>query len=51
MHRRLTNFVSRHDIADLLRHRDPEEVVGELVALVLAAGGPDNLTRVLLDVT
>lgn len=47
----LTNFVPRHGIADVLRHRDPKQVVGELVALALAAGGPDNLTCVLLDIT
>lgn len=46
----LTNFVPRHEIADILRKAEPEQVVSELVAAALEAGAPDNVTCALVDV-
>lgn len=46
----LTNFVARHDIAEILRQSDPEQVIAELVAAALDAGAPDNVTRIVVDI-
>jgi protein phosphatase len=46
----LTNFVPRDQIADALRRRDSEESVRVLITLALAAGAPDNVTVVRVDV-
>lgn len=46
----LTNFVPRSQIADALRREDSEESIKMLVALALAAGAPDNVTVLTVDV-
>lgn len=46
----LTNFVPREQIADGLRRHDGEDAIRVLIALALAAGGPDNVTVMTLDV-
>lgn len=47
----LTSFVPRHELADVLRHHDPEQVVELLITLALDAGAPDNVTGMLLDLS
>jgi serine/threonine protein phosphatase PrpC len=46
----LTNFVPRDQLADALRRHSGEDAVRVLIALALAAGGPDNVTVMTLDV-
>jgi len=46
----LTNFVTGEQIADGLRGHDGVEAVKVLIALALAAGGPDKVTVVLLEI-
>ena len=46
----LTNFVQRTQIADGLRRHDGEDAIRVLVALALAAGGPDNVTSAVVDI-
>jgi protein phosphatase len=45
----LTNFVPRDQVADALRRHSGEDAVRVLIALALAAGGPDNVTVMTLD--
>jgi len=46
----LTNFVPREQIADGVRRHDGEDAVRVLIALALAAGGPDNITCAVVDI-
>ncbi len=46
----LTNFVPRDQVADALRLHEGEDTTRVLIALALAAGGPDNVTVITLDV-
>jgi serine/threonine protein phosphatase PrpC len=46
----LTNFVPREQIADALRRHDGEDAIRVLIALALAAGGPDNVTVMTFDI-
>lgn len=47
----LTNFVPRDQVADALRRHSGEDAVRVLIALALAAGGPDNVTTVLVEIS
>ncbi len=46
----LTNFVPREQIADGLCRHDGEDCIRVLIALALAAGGPDNVTCAVVDI-
>ncbi len=46
----LTNFVPREQIADGLCRHDGEDGIRVLIALALAAGGPDNVTCAVVDI-
>ncbi len=46
----LTNFVPREQIADALRRHHGEEAVSALISLAIAAGAPDNVTVMTVDI-
>lgn len=45
----LTNFVPRSHIAEALRRHDGDTAAEVLLSLALAAGGPDNITVLVID--
>lgn len=47
----LTNFVPNDRVADALRRHEGEDLIRVLIGLALAAGGPDNVTCAVVEVT